>query len=135
VAWEIIMITLLMLALNRYFGLLHRLLNQLRLRARGSGWYFTHRRPIQAVASLILGVCMIAGPVELYRISGGDGVPIASIAMAGLICFIFLRAVSLHEFDQFIYRKNKYLAGGRPNLVVEWCCILIIASAALGASR
>jgi hypothetical protein len=130
-AWALIAATLLVLGLNRHFGLTARLTAVVRRRARQGGWYWPFRRPIQVV--LLLLICAglfwaLRSIVPIIR-HGGHAAELAAIGTAYLICFWIGRTVSLHEIDQLLYRRRKWLGNQRLNHTVEFIGLLIVLAA------
>jgi hypothetical protein len=133
--WRWIACLLLVLAVNRYFGVLLRLVTVVRHAARASGWYYTHRRIIQAVLTTLLAVAALVAGLTFARTAATGTHPdlVASAAAMFLLLFTIVRGVSLHEVDQFLYRRNPAIANLRPNLVLEWASLALITAAAITA--
>ena len=134
--WLASAMVLLLLALDRKLDFLAWVIARGRQIARSDGWYWSHRRIIQATVTftmLLLGMgLMLACGWSMRDMALRQR--IACWASVYLFCLIILRAISLHEVDRLLYRKRKFLLGLPLNLVIEPLGIAVLAMAALAGN-
>jgi len=119
------------LAVDRYLGLLSRLSTFLRKRARSGGWYWSARRPMQAVLMLLFAVVVAAACTMCARQVRSSAHAVALAAAMYSLCLVILRGISMHEMDMILYRRRKILGGRRINLLVESIGLLLMAFTAI----
>jgi hypothetical protein len=101
--------------------------------ARNAGWY-DYRTGFQAGIMVLVGALGFALFLRFHRWIRPRSYP-ARLALNGtgfLICFILLRAISMHEFEVILSWR---VAGLKMNWVLELGCIFWVGLAAIWASR
>ncbi len=122
--WFIVAGLFLMVAVARAAHLGGSLTKFGRHEARLQGWY-VHRRRVQVIAiGLIAATALIAALVAVLigRARRRRYVP-AALVVFGLICFLGIRVVSLHQVDGLLYRRH--LAGVRVGAILEVIALLV----------
>ena len=128
--WLPIAALYLLLSLDRFLGLLSRLSAFLRKQARIRGLYWKFRRPFQATLMLLFAASIAALCELIPRHIRSPSHTLALAAALYSICLVILRAISLHEMDMILYRRRKFLAGGRLNLPIESLGLILMLIAA-----
>lgn len=99
--------------------------------AKDRGWY-DDRREYQrlAVEGIAAGGFLLgaAGFVWLFA-SAARQYPLALIAVVFLVCYVLVRAISLHQVDAVLY--NRPIEGIRINALLELAGIALMSVAAL----
>lgn len=132
--WAGAAVLLILLALSRQVELSVRVTDAGRALVRREGWY-SNRRPAQTLL-----VCMIVGFAGLLALTGSllqirrhpSQLIFGWLALAGLVAFVGVRAVSLHDVDALLYRRS--LAGIQINAIAELVVTLLVALAAILAA-
>jgi cytochrome bd-type quinol oxidase subunit 2 len=131
--WALFAVGLVLLGLNKQLDLQSAITEMGRMLARSQGWY-ANRRPVQMAfiaavalsATLGFALLLLAARQELRRML------LALTGIAGLGCFIVIRAASFHHVDQFIHFS---IAGLRMNWLLELGGIGLVVLGALRYPR
>src|SRR3984957_7956101 len=129
--WTAMVILYFYPATARYPGLFSRLSALLRKQARIGGWYWSMRRPMQAVLMLLFAIAVAATCAVCARQVRSAVHAVALAAAMYSVCLVILRGISMHEMDMILYRRRKILGGLRINLLVESVGLLMMVFAAL----
>jgi hypothetical protein len=121
---------LIVLAFSRMFDLGPWLTDQGREMAESQGWYDERRRlqsrAVQGV--LLLGAAGVGvGALWFFRAAYREH-PLAFIAIVYIVCFVLVRAISLHDVDSLLY--NHPIEGVRVNALLELAGIGLMMLAA-----
>ncbi len=119
--WSVLAILFLLLALDRYLGMLSRFCIFVRSGLREKGWYWPWRRWIQAALICLVAILLtlaVTLPIRMLDLHDGPR-RLAALAAGWCVFFVVLRAISLHEVDQLLYHPYAALARIRLNLLVE----------------
>lgn len=134
--WLALAALLVVLAFSRMFDLGPWLTDQGREIAEAQGWYDERRRlqsrAVQGV--LLLGAAgMSAGVLWFFRAAYREH-PLAFIAIVYIVCYVLVRAISLHDVDSVLY--NRPIEGVRLNALLELAGIgLMVLAAAVPLLR
>ncbi|HEY8172408.1 MAG TPA: hypothetical protein VIH21_04920 [Dehalococcoidia bacterium] len=127
---------LVVLAFSRMFDLGPWLTDRGRDMAKAQGWYDERRRfQSRAVEAILLAGAMgvFIGVLWFFRAAYREH-PLAFIAAVYIVCFVLVRAISLHQVDSVLYRHPVH--GVRVNALLELAGIgLMIAAAAVPLLR
>ena len=103
-----------LLAVDRFFGLLPRLVRRVRFSARAGGWYWPWRRPLQVLGVLLSLVTVVLLVQWISRLDLPLPDEIGCLFAGYSLVFVLLRSISLHEFDMILFRRRAFL--GRRTL-------------------
>jgi hypothetical protein len=127
--WRLIAILFSFIGISSPLNVWSKITETGRRLARLGGWY--HRRQIVQLR-FMKGVSFVCAAAALSAIIWARGAStacwLAVVAAMLLLCFVLIRAASLHQFDRFI---NRTALGLRWNGIFEGGAVLIVISAAL----
>lgn len=117
---------LLLLAVNKQLDLQSWLTEIVKDSAQAHGWY-GHRRPVQIVFIVILGLGALIAllSLRLFLANSWRHNKLTWMGIILLCTFILMRAASFHHFDIFI---NRPVLGLKINVIFEIGAILLIIS-------
>jgi hypothetical protein len=128
--WLALAAMLVVLAFSRMFDLGPWLTDRGRDVAERQGWYDERRRlqsrAVQAVL-LVGGFGVLVGVLWFFRAAYREH-PLAFIASVYIVCFVLVRAISLHQVDSVLY--NHPVEGVRVNALLELAGIGLMMLAA-----
>jgi len=129
--WFAIAAIMFVLALSRLVELGPLISEEGRELAKQQGWY-DERRAYQrrAVEAIAVAGSMVAaaGFIWLFAVPSRQ-YPLALIAVVFLVCYVLIRAISLHEVDTVLY--DRPIEGIRINALLELAAIALLSVAAL----
>lgn len=126
--WLVTGIILVLLAINRQFNLQGDLAEAGRMLARSEGWYGSRHVPqLLLVLSLAAGSAVLEAFLWRALRNASASVKAAAVGLLGLVAFILIRAVSLHDIDYWV---TIHVAGIRSGWWIELLGITAIAASA-----
>ena len=95
--------------------------------ARDAGWYETRRSAQTVAVAGIAAVWVVSVVVAIWRVPPRRRRYLPSaVAVSALLAFIAVRAISLHQIDALVYRRD--LAGVRFVAVIELGLLVVMGA-------
>lgn len=122
--WLYLAVFLFLLCINKQLDLQSWLTQTVKDSALAHGWY-EHRRPLQTVFIVILGLAMMftLTALRIFLANSWQEHKLVWVGIVLLSTFILMRAASFHHLDLFI---NHRILGLRVNVILEIGAILLI---------